>query len=95
MFSFQSGTILSNVGFEVLAPAFTLVSCSAYFFDPEDGAICLSETSVDTQRTTRRYISDGSLYSFQYLEICILPFQVSDVEDLIKILKKFKHFLKF
>jgi hypothetical protein len=77
-----------------LAPAFTQVSCSIYFLNPEDGsdmllrnvgcrwhllsrlflaqlifstlnmkATCFSETSVDTQRTTRRYIpEDGTLH---------------------------------
>jgi hypothetical protein len=32
------------------------------FFDLEDGATCSSETSVDFQQTTRRYIpEDGTL----------------------------------
>jgi hypothetical protein len=39
-----------------------LVSCSAYFFTLKVEAICSSETSVDTHRTTRRYIpEDGNL----------------------------------
>jgi hypothetical protein len=47
-----------------LLPAFTLVSCSAYFFILKMEAICSSETSVDTQRTTLRYIpKDGTLQS--------------------------------
>jgi hypothetical protein len=37
----------------------TLVSCRTYFFGPEDKEICSSETSVDTPRTTRRYIPEG------------------------------------
>jgi hypothetical protein len=42
-----------------LAPAFTLVSCSAYLALKME-AICLSETSVDFQRTTRHYIQEDS-----------------------------------
>jgi hypothetical protein len=34
----------------------TLVSCSAYSLTMKVEAICSSETSVDFQRTTRRYI---------------------------------------
>jgi hypothetical protein len=41
-----------------LPPAFTLVSCSDYFFPPWRWK-CDSETSVDTQRTTRRYIPEN------------------------------------
>jgi hypothetical protein len=41
-----------------LPPAFTLVSCSAYFSTPKMGAPCSSEMSVDFQRTTRRYITE-------------------------------------
>jgi hypothetical protein len=36
---------------------YPLVSCSAYLFTLKMEAICSSETPVDTQRTTRRYIS--------------------------------------
>jgi hypothetical protein len=39
-----------------LETAFTLVSCSAYF-SALKWRRCSSETSVDTQRTTRRYIT--------------------------------------
>jgi hypothetical protein len=67
----QVKTILS-VGFEVLTalfclpPAFTLVSCSAYFLTLKMEAICSSEMSDDTQRTTRRYIpEDGTLHNFK------------------------------
>jgi hypothetical protein len=39
-------------------------TCRTYFFDLKMEAICSSETLVDTQRTTRRYIpEDGSLYN--------------------------------
>jgi hypothetical protein len=38
-----------------LPPAFTLISCSAYSWILKMEAICSSETSVDFQRTTRRY----------------------------------------
>jgi hypothetical protein len=40
--------------------AFTLVSCSAYSSILTMEAICSSETSVDFQRTTRRYIPEDS-----------------------------------
>jgi hypothetical protein len=46
-----------------LPPAFTLVSCSAYSSTLKMEAIYFSETSVDFQRTTRRYIpQDGTLH---------------------------------
>jgi hypothetical protein len=38
-----------------LPPAFRLLSCSAYSSTLKMEAICSSETSVDIQRTTRRY----------------------------------------
>jgi hypothetical protein len=42
-------------------PAFTLVSCSAYSSTLKMETICSSETPVDFQRTTRRYIpEDGT-----------------------------------
>jgi hypothetical protein len=41
-----------------LPPAFTLVSCSAYSSTLKMEAIWSSETTVDFQRTTRRYISE-------------------------------------
>jgi hypothetical protein len=47
-----------------VAPAITLVSCSAYSSALKMEAICSSETSVETQRTTRRYIpEDGTLHN--------------------------------
>jgi hypothetical protein len=36
------------------------VSCSAYFSALKMEAICFSETSIDFQRTTRRYITEES-----------------------------------
>jgi hypothetical protein len=49
------------------APALTLVSCSAYFSTLKMEAIFSSETSVDSQRTTRRYIpEDGTLHVREY-----------------------------
>jgi hypothetical protein len=39
-----------------LPPAFTLVSCSAYYTLKME-TICSSETSVDFQRATRRYLN--------------------------------------
>jgi hypothetical protein len=47
-----------------LLPAFTLVSYSTCFSTLKMEAICSSETSVDTQRTTRRYIpEDGTSHN--------------------------------
>jgi hypothetical protein len=48
------------------APVFTLVSCSPYFSTLKMEAIFSSETSVDTPRTTRRYIpEDGTLHNYR------------------------------
>jgi hypothetical protein len=70
----SSRNLFGSVGFEVLIavilkstifwvklclpPALTLVSCSAYFSILKMEAICCSETSVDFQLTTRRYIPE-------------------------------------
>jgi hypothetical protein len=43
-----------------LPPAFTLVSCSAYSSTLKMEAICSSETSVDIQQPTWRYIPEDS-----------------------------------
>jgi hypothetical protein len=43
-----------------LPPAFTLASCLPYFSTLKMEATCSSETSVNFQRTTRRYISEDS-----------------------------------
>jgi hypothetical protein len=50
----------SLIGFEGLPPAFMPVSCLAYSSSLKMEAICSSETSVDFQRTTRRYILQDS-----------------------------------
>jgi hypothetical protein len=44
------------------APAFTLVSCLAYSSTLKMEAICFSETSVDFQRNTQRYIPEDSTF---------------------------------
>jgi hypothetical protein len=44
---------------QIVSPAFALVSCSAYSTVKME-AICCSETSVDFQRTTRRYIPEDT-----------------------------------
>jgi hypothetical protein len=61
----ESGIVLhGRVPSSDKPPAFTLVSCSAYFSTLKMEAICSSETSVDTQLTTRRYIpEDGTLHN--------------------------------
>jgi hypothetical protein len=60
-------------------PDFTLVSCSAYFSTLKMEAIFYSETSVDTQLTTRRYIpEDSTLHNHRcenpksYIRDCVL-----------------------
>jgi hypothetical protein len=60
-----------------LPPAFTLVSCSAYFSTLKMAAICSSETWVDSQRTIQRYIpEDGTLHNHRCedLKSCILVY---------------------
>jgi hypothetical protein len=44
-----------------LLPALTLVPCSAYSSTMKMEAICSFETSVDFQRTTRRYIPEDTI----------------------------------
>jgi hypothetical protein len=57
-------------GIPKLPPAFTLVTCLAYFLILKMEVICSSKTSIDTQRTTRRYIpEDGTLQNIIYLNI--------------------------
>jgi hypothetical protein len=48
-----------------LLPAFMLVSCSAYLAQKME-VICSSETSVDFQRTTRRYIPEDILFALPH-----------------------------
>jgi hypothetical protein len=48
-------------------PAFTLVSCSDYSSTLKMEAIYSSETLVDFQRTTRRYIREDSLLQCLYV----------------------------
>jgi hypothetical protein len=63
-FEIFSEEISENILNKGLPPAFTLVSCSAYFSTLKTEAICSSETSVDFQWTTRRYIpEDSTLHS--------------------------------
>jgi hypothetical protein len=45
-------------------PASTLVSCSAYSSTLKMEVICYSETSVDFQRTTQRYIQKIGLFKY-------------------------------
>jgi hypothetical protein len=47
--------------------AFTLVSCSVYYSSLMMDAICSSETSVDFQWSTRRYIpEDNNLHNYRH-----------------------------
>jgi hypothetical protein len=53
-------------------PAFTLISCLAYFWTLKTEAICSSETSVDSQQTTWCYIpEDGTLQEFYFYTLLI------------------------
>jgi hypothetical protein len=50
-------------------PAFTLISCSAYFPALKMEAICSAETSIDFQQTAWRYIpEDGTLQIYEGFE---------------------------
>jgi hypothetical protein len=51
-----------------LPPAFTLVSCSAYSSTLIMEATHSSETSVDTEQTTQRYIPEDSTL---HLYVCL------------------------
>jgi hypothetical protein len=55
-------------------PSLTLISCSAYSSALKMEAIFSSETSVEFQRTTRRYIPKIDLFGFYFVS---LPFQVT------------------
>jgi hypothetical protein len=66
-----------------LLPAFTLVSCSAYFSTLKMEAVCSSETSVDFQRTTWRYIPEYCTLQEHWTIYLTL------VEYLLKIQRKF------
>jgi hypothetical protein len=55
----------------LFATCFTLVYCSAYSSTLNVDAIYSSETSVDFQRTTQRYILEGSTFNTtRYIYIC-------------------------
>jgi hypothetical protein len=58
-----------------LPPALTLVSCSAYFSTLNMEAKCCSETSVDFQRTTRRYIPEDVLFLTTAVRILALKME--------------------
>jgi hypothetical protein len=67
-------------------PHFKFVSCSAYSSTLKMEAICSSETSVDFQRTTRRYIpGDSTLNSVYFLSYdCNMAGYISKKLELIK-----------
>jgi hypothetical protein len=59
--------IISRAWKQVASRAFTLVSCSTYSSILNMEAICSSETSVDFQWTTRRYIpEDRTLHNHRF-----------------------------
>jgi hypothetical protein len=69
-----------------LPPTFTLVSILAYSYNLKIEAIRSSETSVDFQRTTRRYIPEYSTlhnHRCENLKSYILLFLVSGVQNSI------------
>jgi hypothetical protein len=51
-------------GWLYLPPAFTRVPCSAYSLILKMEEICSSETSIEFERTTRRYIAQGRTLRF-------------------------------
>jgi hypothetical protein len=62
-FHFQGRIISQKPAFlkqitELLATCFTLISCLAYSLTLKKEAICVSETLLDFQWTTRRYIPE-------------------------------------
>jgi hypothetical protein len=58
----------TTIFWDITPPVFTLVSCPAYFSTLKMEAIGFSEMSVDSERTTRRYIpEDGTLYDSSFL----------------------------
>jgi hypothetical protein len=76
----RAGSRKNNyVGFEALkavvmksCSAFILVSFLVYFSKMKMEATCSSETSVDFQRTTRRYIpEDRTLHTNNYYHVTI------------------------
>jgi hypothetical protein len=63
-----------------------VISCSAYFSTLKMGAICSSKTSVDFQRTTRRYIPLPPLWEPQIITInCDLRCSVAHLRPQIQL----------
>jgi hypothetical protein len=65
-----------------LPPALALVSCSAYSSALKMDEIYSSETSIDFQRITRRYIPEDSTvhnYRFENLKSHMLYILVADI----------------
>jgi hypothetical protein len=62
-----------------LSPAFTPVSCSAYFSTLKMEVICSSGTSVEFQRTARRYIPEGNALEIRSLNRTVLLFSFEDI----------------
>jgi hypothetical protein len=60
----SSGRRISREAELCLSPAFTFVSCLAYYSLVKNGSTYFSETSVDYQRTTRRYIPEDIVELF-------------------------------
>jgi hypothetical protein len=60
----------------LLATCFHAGFLFSFFFDPENGRICSSETLVDTQRTTRRYIPEDGTLQVLYVRISLHTFVV-------------------
>jgi hypothetical protein len=78
----MKSTILKETS---LPSAFTLIYCSAYFSTMKMEAICSSETSIDTQWTTRRYIpEDGTLQNVIKLERIYLKVKITKIRGMNK-----------
>jgi hypothetical protein len=72
-----------------------LVSCSAYFFDPEDGGE-MSLRKVGTQQTTRRYIpEDGTLRKVLTLTVFMLSTISVGMQDIRMVVRTTYYITQF
>jgi hypothetical protein len=70
----HSAFMSSFIFWDISLPDFTLVSCFAYSSTIKIEATCSSETSVDSQWTTRQYIQENKIL---HIGNCLLLFKIS------------------